>query len=139
MDFESVAFKKFVADAKDKAMNQLQAVNVGQEFKDVLANLLKVAESVEELMRSGQGQSADVRVLKAKHDQTKTELFQANKKLESIRKDFMNAISDEVIKLSKEVKQIQKMCADNNEVLTCTKNIQQSIKNIINNAAEVSK
>jgi len=139
MDFEGAAFKKFLADAKEKAQHQLQSMNVGQEFKDVLANLLKIAESVEDLMRSGQGQSADVRVLKAKFEQTKTDLFLANKKVETLQKEFMSSLSDEVIKISKEIKFIQKTCSENLEVVAATKNIQNSIKTLINRVAELSK
>ena len=139
MDFDSTSFKKFVADAKEKAINQLSSMNVGQDFKDVLSNLLKIVDSTEELIRSGQGQSADVRVLKAKHEQTRTELFQTQKKLEAIKKEFLNSISDEVIQLSKEVKSIQKLSLENQEVLKSCKSIQNSIRNIINKVGEVTK
>jgi len=128
-----------MAETKDKAQLQLQSMNVGQEFKDVLANLIKIMDATEELMRSGQGQSADVRVLKSKFDQTKSELFQTNKKLEQIKKDVFTLISEEVLNMSKELKVLQKSINPSAETPKQFSSLQNSLKNLVNKAAELSK
>ncbi len=144
MNPQDSSFRKFVADSKEKAALHMGSTNVGQELKNVLSNLLKIVEATENLMRSGEGQSADVRVLKAKFDQTKAELFKTKKELEGIKKElegikkeFMNALTDEVIIVSKEVKSIVKHASDNQNIQTSSKIILSSIKNMINSVLNV--
>ncbi|MCB0390923.1 MAG: hypothetical protein KDD58_06525 [Bdellovibrionales bacterium] len=139
MDFNDIGFRSFIAETKAKAELQLNSVNVGQEFKEVISDLLKIAEGTENLLRSGVGQSADVRVLKNKFEQTKTELFQVKKLLDKTRKNMFAALSDEVVTVTTQLKNINKIVQDNETVLKCSQAIQNSMKNLVNKIAEINK
>lgn len=139
MDYDSLPFKQFMAETREKASLQLKSMNVGQEFKDVLASLLKIVDSTEALIKSGQGQSADVRVLKAKFDKTKTDLFQTNKKLESFKKEIFSSISEEILSMSKDLKVIQKNPDLTSDSLQSLVSLQNSLKNIVNQVADLTK
>ena len=139
MDFEGHGFRVFIAETREKATQQLDSVNVGQEFKDVLSDLIKVADGTEELLRSGAGQSADVRILKSKFDQTKQDLFQTKKTLDKVRKEMFDVLSDEVVKISTQLKSLNKSIEQTDTTSKCVQSIQTSMKTMVNKIAELNK
>ena len=139
MDYQGQAFRVFIADTREKASQQLGSVNVGQEFKDVLQDLIKIADGTEELLRSGAGQSADVRILKSKFDQNKQELFQTKRTLDKVCKEMFTVLSDEIVKISAQLKSLYDGIERTDKTNKSIQNIQSSMKVMINKVAELNK
>jgi hypothetical protein len=68
--------------------------HVAEPVKATVRDLLKVCENVTKLMDNSSGQNADVRVLKKRFDQMKTELYQSERKFEKAQALILSLLED---------------------------------------------
>jgi hypothetical protein len=76
--------KQFISDTRKKAELVSNSAHISSDIKDIIKDLLVIADNFESLMSQSVGQSADSRVLKKKLDQSKLELNQVKKALAAI-------------------------------------------------------
>ena len=140
MDLQNEAtFRQFMNEAKEKAALQLDSTNVGAEFKEVIKMMLQITNATENLLNSGRGQSADVRMLKVKMDQLKQDHFGLKQEHEKLKKNVFNIFSEEIVAITTEVKKKKKNCGEGTPSFNAARKIQLTVKNIINKLADVTK
>jgi hypothetical protein len=86
--------KNFLITAKKKAADVLGQPHVGDDVKEIIKDLLQVANSFQEVAVNSSSQSADVRVLKKRFDQAKAENRASEAKLESAKQLMMAVAKD---------------------------------------------
>ncbi len=78
-------YKAFLQDARGRADDVLAEVHIGADVKNLIKDLLQIAESLEGMMAANSGQSSDVRVLRKKLDASKGEIRAAETKAENLK------------------------------------------------------
>jgi hypothetical protein len=79
---EESNFKIFLKQSMASGFDVTKMDHVAEPVKAAVRDLLKVCENVHKLLDNSSGQNADVRVLKKRYDQAKTDLHQVEKKFE---------------------------------------------------------
>lgn len=88
------ALKVFLRSTRDRAEGVLGGAHIGADVKELIRDLLQIANNAEDLISHSSGQSADTRVLKKKLDQSKTETRAAEAKIESAKKLILSLVDE---------------------------------------------
>jgi hypothetical protein len=99
--------RAFLATTKKNAAEVLGQPHVGDDVKSVIKDLLQICQNFQDLTGSATSQSADVRVLKKKFDQSKSDLRAIDAKL-TAAKQLMLSVASEVEIVIKETISILK-------------------------------
>lgn len=107
MSGDQHTLKIFLSETRERANKVLNEEHVGADVRNVIKDLLQVADSFSTLMQENVGQSADVRVWRKKHDQVKAEARDLSAKMDAAKK-AVQALVEEIKQVSAEAAIIAK-------------------------------
>jgi hypothetical protein len=86
--------RNFLINAKKNAAEVLAQPHIGDDVKSVIKDLLQICQNFQDVVGSNTSQSADVRVLKKKFDQAKSDVRAIDAKLTEAKQLMLSVASE---------------------------------------------